>query len=344
MPEIISTTVEQQTPQAQLVEMARGHWLTSFVYVAADMGLADCLAEGPRTAAELAQATGCDAPALYRFMRTLAGMGVFTEDASSRFSLAPLGEALRTDVPGSVRSAVLTLASPFFTRPASELHYSIKTGKTAFEKVFGMPTFEWLAKHPVEASMFSATMVGVHGAEPEAVAKAYDFSQFEIVVDIGGATGNLLATILSHHNKPRGILFDLPHVVCDAPALLKARGLTNRIAIESGSFFETAPAAHGCYLLSHIIHDWSEAQCLTILGNCRRAMAPDSRLLIIETVLPTGNVPHPGKLSDMVMLAIPGGQERTEPEYSELLGKAGFRLTRVVPTNSAVGVVEALPA
>jgi len=187
-------------------------------------------------------------------------------------------------------------------------------------------------------------MVGLHGAEPGAVAKAYDFSQFETVVDVGGATGNLLAAILNHHRKPRGILFDLPHVVHDAPALIKARGLTDRVAIQSGNFFESVPAADGGYLLSHIIHDWSEAQCLTILGNCRRVMTPKSRLLIIEMVLPTGNTPHLGKMFDMVMLTVPGGRERTEPEYCELLEKAGFRFTQVVPTASAVGIVEALPA
>jgi O-methyltransferase domain/Dimerisation domain len=344
MPEIASVTIEQQSPQAQLVQMARAHWLSSFVYVAAQMNLADRLAEAPKTAAELAQSMGYDARSLYRFMRTLAGLGFFTEDGGHRFSLAPLGEALRAGTAGSVRSSVLTVAGPLFTKSASELHYSIKTGKTAFEKVFGTPLFEWLAKHPVEASMFSDTMVGLHGAEPDAVAKAYDFSQFETVVDIGGGTGNLLSAILSHHRKPRGILFDLPHVVRDATPLIKARGLTDRIAIETGDFFESVPAANGAYLLSHIIHDWSDAQCLTILGNCRGAMTPDSRLLIIEMVLPAGDTPHPGKMFDMVMLALPGGQERTEPEYRELLGKAGFRLTQVVPTRSAVGIVEALPA
>lgn len=321
--------------------MATAHWASSLVYVAAQMNLADRLAEAPRTAAEVAQSTGSDALSLYRVMRTLAGLGLFTEDSGHRFSLTPLGEALRTSTPGSVRSSVITLAGDWNTKSLGQLQYSIQTGKTGFEKAFGMPLFEWLAKHPVEASMFSETMVGLHGAEPEAVAKAYDFSEFETVLDVGGATGNLLTAILSHHHGPRGILFDLPHVVPDAPALIKARGLTDRVTIESGSFFESVPAANGAYLLSHIIHDWSEAQCLTILGNCRRAMKPNSRLLVIEMVLPTGNTPHPGKMLDIAMLAIAGGQERTEPEYRQLLEKAGFRLTRVVPTKSAVSVVEA---
>jgi len=168
--------------------------------------------------------------------------------------------------------------------------------------------------------------------------------RFETVVDVGGATGNMLAAILSRHVGPRGVLFDRPHVVRDAPALLKARGVEERVTIEPGNFFDSVPAGGDAYVLSHIIHDWTEDQCLTILGHCRKAMKPDGRLLIVEMVLPAGDTPHPGKILDMVMLVIPGGQERTEAEYAALLGKAGFRLTRVVPTASAVGVVEAVVA
>jgi O-methyltransferase domain len=231
-----------------------------------------------------------------------------------------------------------------FAKSLDQLLYSVQTGKSAFAKTVGMPLFEWLSNHPAAASMFSETMVGLHGAEPAAVAAAYDFSEFETIIDVGGATGNLLTAILVHHPGPRGLLFDQPNVVRDAPALIQARGLSGRIRIEAGSFFESVPSVAGAYLLSHIIHDWSEAECLTILGNCRRAMKPDSRLLIIEMVLPTGDAPHPGKIFDVIMLAIPGGQERTEPEYRALLGKAEFRLTKIVPTESAVSIVEALPA
>ena len=203
--------------------------------------------------------------------------------------------------------------------------------------------FDWLAKHPAEASMFSETMVGLHGAEPAAVAAAYGFSEFATIIDVGGATGNLLTTILGRYPEPHGVLFDQTHVVADAAELINARGLTNRIKIEAGSFFYGVPADGEAYLLSHIIHDWNETQCLTILGNCRRAMKPSGRLLIIEMVLPTGDVPHLGKILDIIMLAIPGGQERTEQEYRVLLDKAGFQLKRVVPTESAVSIVEALP-
>jgi hypothetical protein len=186
-------------------------------------------------------------------------------------------------------------------------------------------------------------MVGFHGSEPPAVAAAYDFSGVTTLVDVGGATGNMLAAILSRHSAIRGVLFDQPHVVRDAPALLKARGVETRVTIEEGDFFKRVPSGGDAYLLSHIIHDWNEDQCLTILGHCRSVMKPDGRLLIVETVLPPGDTPHQGKVQDMVMLVIPGGQERTEAEYTTLLGKARFRLSRVVPTESVVSVVEAVP-
>src|SRR5579863_9670645 len=326
----------------QLIQMATAHWVSRILYVAAEMNLADRLVERPRTAEELAQSTAADAPTLYRVMRALASLGLFTEGPSHRFSLTLLGEVFRT---GTVRATVLTAAGELITKSLEQLPYSVQTGKCGFEKAFGMPFFEYLADHPAAASLFSETMVGFHGSEPAAVAAAYDFSQFETIIDVGCAMGNLLATILGRHPQPRGILFDLPHVVRDAPALIEARGLVHRITIEAGNFFESVPTAAGAYLLSHIIHDWSEAQCLTILGNCRRTMKPNSRLLIIETVLAPGDTPHPGKILDIIMLALfTGAQERTEPEYRGLLDKAGFRLARVVPTESAVSIVEAFPA
>jgi hypothetical protein len=334
---------DPESPRAQLVQMAMAHWVSRLVFTAAHLNLADHLADGPRTTAELGQLTSTDAPSLYRVMRTLASLGLFTEDSTHRFSLTPLGEALKTGTAGSVRASVLTLAGDHFTKAQEQLTYSIRTGKSGFEKAFGVPLFEWLKNHPAEAAMFNDTMVGLHGAEPVAVAAAYDFSGFETITDVGGSTGNLLTTILGRFPKPRGILFDLPHVVRDAPALIQSRGLSDRINIEAGSFFEHVPTGSDAYMLSHIIHDWTETQCLTILGNCRRAMKPGARLLIIEMVLAAGDAPHPGKMLDIIMLTIPGGRERTEHEYRELLEKAGFRLTRVVPTQSAVSIVEALP-
>src|SRR5262245_24347233 len=306
MSEIIDGKTKTQSPRDYLIQMATAHWISRFLYVAAQMNLADQLAEQPKTAEELAQPTGASVPALYRFLRTLASLGLFAEDSEHRFSLTPLGQALRTDTPGSVRASVLTLAGDIFTQALDHLLYSVQTGKTSFEKAFGVPLFDWLASHPTEASMFSETMVGLHGTEPPAVAAAYDFSEFGTIIDVGGATGNLLSTVLARYPKPRGILFALSHVIANALELISARGLVNRIKIESGSFFESVPGGGDVYLLSHIIHDWSEAQCLTILGNCRRAMNRNSRALIIEMVLPTGDAPHLGKMLDVIMLAIPG--------------------------------------
>jgi hypothetical protein len=331
-------------PHVQVIQMATASWVSAVVYAAAVLGLADHLSAGPKSAGELAGPTGSHAPSLHRLMRTLASLGVLTEGDEQRFGLTPLGEALKSGAPGSARATVIAFCGAAFWHSWEEIVYSVQTGKPGFDKSMGMPVFEFLAQHPEAASYFSQAMVGFHGAEPPAVAAAYDFSGVSTVVDVGGATGNMLAAILSRHDGPRGVLFDRPHVVQDAPALLQAHGVAGRVTIDAGDFFERVPSGGDVYVLSHIIHDWSEAQCLTILGHCRKAMAPTSRLLIVETVLPPGDTPHPGKLLDMVMLVVPGGQERTEAEYAALLAKADFRLTRVVPTASMVSVVEALPA
>jgi hypothetical protein len=327
-----------------LVQMAMGHWISRIVYVAAKLDLAGRLADGSKSAEELAGPTGTDPTALYRFMRSLATLGILSESERRQFSLTPLGEALKADAPGAARSSVLTVASDWWFRGFGELLYSVQTSKSGFEKALGEPIFDYLGHNPEQASLFSETMIGFHGAEAAAVAAAYDFSEVGMLVDVGGASGHLLTTILQQYPKTRGILFDLPHVVRDAPALIGGRGLMDRVEIQSGSFFDTVPAGADVYLLSHIIHDWPEDLCLTILGNCRRAMTPGGRVLITEMVLPPADTPHPGKILDVMMLVGPGGQERTAQEYDTLLGKAGFRLHRVVPTASAVSVVEALVA
>jgi hypothetical protein len=331
-------------PHVQLLHMVVGEWAARALYAAAEFGLADQLASEPRSAAELAGPMRVHGPSLQRFMRTLASLGILTEQPEQRYALTALGEALRIGALGSGRGTVLTLGGGWVQRSFEHLVYSIQTGKTGFEKAHGMPLFEYLAQHPEEASLFSETMVGLHGQEPPAVAAAYDFSTFNTIVDVGGATGNMLAAILTRHAGPRGVLFDLPHVVANAPALLKERGVSDRVTIESGDFFKTVPFGGDAYLLSHIIHDWEEDQCLTILKHIRKAMNPNGRLLIVEMVLPEGDTPHPGKMLDMIMLLVSGGRERTQGEYGLLLSKGGFKLTRVVPTHSAVSIVEAVSA
>ena len=329
------------SPEAQLIEMLMAPVVSRLLHVAATLNLADRVSEGPKTAEELAQATGTNASALYRVMRTLATVGVFQQDQAHRFSLAPVGETLRSGVTG--RATALIIGGDIVWRSLEHALYSVQTGNTAFEKVHGKQLFGWLAGQPVEAELFGETMRGFHGTEPAAVAAAYDFSDFQTIADIGGATGNMLTAILDKHPGTRGILFDLPHAVPHAQTFVQQNGMAHRIQIEAGSFFDSIPAGADAYILSHVIHDWSEEQCLAILGNCRRAMDNSGRLLIVEMVLPEGDTPHPGKVLDILMLMLPGGRERTQSEYRDLLDKAGFRLGRVVHTASLVSVLEAIP-
>jgi len=338
----LQTASQPLPPHVQLIQMGTAYWASRIVYAAAKLGLADQLGTGAKSAEELAGSVCAHAPSLHRLMRTLGSLGILTERAERRFALTDLGKALMTGAPGSARASLLTVGSHWFDGSFDHIVHSIQTGETGFEKAQGMPLFEYLAQYPEYASLFNETMIGVHGEEPPAVAAAYDFSTLETVVDVGGGTGNMLAAILTRHARPRGILFDRPHVVRDAPALLQSKGVIDRVTIEAGDFFETVPAGGNAYVLSHIIHDWGEDQCLRILGHVHQAMKPDGRLLIVEMVLPAGDAPHLGKMLDMVMLVLPGGQERTEAEYHSLLGKANFRLTCVVPTDSAVSVMEAV--
>lgn len=331
-------------PHVQLIQMGQAQFAARTVCAAAKLGLADQLALGPQSAAELAGPMHVHAPSLHRLMRTLASMGILAERTEQRFSLTDLGEALKTGAPGSARSSLLVFGSAWALKGWDNMIYSLQTGKTGFEKAHGVSLFDYLAQHPDDASLFSETMVGFHSQEPPAVAAAYDFSTFKTIVDVGGATGNLLATVLANHSGPRGILFDRPYVVQDASALLDARGVSNRITIEAGNFFESVPAGADAYILSHILHDWNEDQCLTILGHVRQAINPTGRLLIVEMVIPPGDAPHPGKMLDLVMLVFTGGQERTAEEYEMLLSKAGFRLAEVVPTNSAASILVAATA
>jgi hypothetical protein len=339
---------EAAPPHVQLIQMGTAFWVSRVVYAAAKLGLADHLATGPKSAVQLAGLTGTHAPSLYRLMRTIASLGVLTEDAQHRFALTPLGESLKAGAPGSARASILIEAGDLHWRLWEQFLYSIETGKTAADKLLGKSGFEYLtdylAENPEEASLFNEAMIGFHGAEAPAVAAAYDFSRFQTIVDVGGGTGNLLATVLEHHDGPAGVLFDLPHVVHEAPAMIQARGLLNRITVQAGDFFQSVPVGGEAYLLSHVIHDWGDEQCRTILRNCRNAMKPDGRLLIIEMVLPAGDAPHPGKLLDMLMLVATGGRERTEEEYRKLLNETGLRLRQVVPTESAVSIVEAIVA
>jgi hypothetical protein len=334
----------EEPPHHRLVAMTRAYYLAPMVHAAAQLGLADRIGAGEQTAEELAAATGTHATSLYRLLRTLAGEGLFRETAPRRFALTALGAALKADAPGGARDTILFTAGDHHWRAWGELPATLKDGQPGIEKVYGQTFFEYLAERPEEARQFNTAMIGIHGAEAALIAKGYDFSVFGTIVDVGGGTGNLLATILERHKASHGVLYDLPPVVAEARGLIAARGLEDRMSVEAGSFFDRVPEGGDAYILSQIIHDWPEERCLALLAACRRAMTAEARLLIIETVIPPGNEPHVGKTQDIVMLVFTGGQERTEAEHAALLDKAGFRLVRVAPTAASASVVEAVPA
>jgi len=221
-----------------------------------------------------------------------------------------------------------------------ELLYSVRTGKVAFDKVYGLPIFDYLGQHPEQAGLFDETMVGVHGRETAAMLAAYDFSGIRVLADIGGGNGSVLTTVLQKHPDMRGILFDLPGVAERARAKLEAAGLTDRCRVVGGSFFESVPGDADAYLLRHIIHDWDDARATRILQHVHRAMAADGKLLVVESVIPPGNEPSFGKSLDLAMLVLPGGEERTADEYRRLYETAGFRLTGIVPTTAGVSVID----
>jgi hypothetical protein len=326
-------------PQEEMNRLLSGYWLSKAVYAAAKLGIADLLSAGGRSVDDLARETKTHGPSLYRVLRALASVGVFVEDKPGRFALTPLAECLRNDVPGSQRALAIMLGEEQF-RAWSDFLYSVQTGKTAFDQVYGMPVFDYLSKNPELAKISDAAMVGVHGRETSAMTDVYDFSDIPVLADIGGGNGSLLTTVLQKYPAMSAILYDLPGVTERARVTLRAAGLADRCRVIGGSFFESVPTGANAYLMRHIIHDWDDEKATTILQNVHRAVAKDGRLLVVESVIPAGNGPAFGKLLDLHMMVVPGGKERTEDEYRRLFAAAGFRLAKIVPTRAEVSVIE----
>lgn len=331
-----------QPPRQVILQMLTGFWVSQAIYVAAKLGIADLVKDGPKTAVELAQACGAHDTSLHRLLRMLASVGVFAEDSQGRFGLTPLAQCL-VETPGSQRAAALMMGEEHY-RCWGELEYSICTGKTAFDKIFGQPIFDYLSQHPEQARIFDAAMSGIHGAETQVMLEAYNFHGVHTLVDIGGGNGSVLCATLHRYPQMRGVLYDLPGVIDRAQRNIAEAGLAARCQAVGGSFFESVPAGGDAYMMRHIIHDWTDEQSLTILRHCRAVMGPTSRLLVIESVIPPGNNPSFAKQLDVNMLVIPGGQERTESEYRTLFEAAGLRLARIVPTRMEISVIEGVPA
>ncbi len=335
-------TIEQPPPSDVMLQMIFGFMTTQAIHVAAKLGIADLLRDKPRNVAELAEGKGVDERSLYRVLRALASVGIFTEPDPGQFALTPLAETLRSDVPGSLRGTAIYMGEEWHMRPWNDIMYSVETGKPSIEHVFGLPAFSYLAQNPQAAAVFNDAMTSLSASVVESILAAYDFSSIERIVDIAGGHGLLISAILKANPRMKGILFDVQSVIEGAPALLEAAGVRERCETIAGDFFEAVPGGGDAYMMKHIIHDWDDERALRILRNCHRVMRSDDRVLLVEVVVPPGDAPSPAKLLDIEMLLFTGGCERTAEEYRALFDAAGFRLTRITQTQSPYSVIEAV--
>jgi SAM-dependent methyltransferase len=330
-------------PQAALMQMLTGYWVSQLIYVAAKLGIADLLKDKDMTSEELAAETKTDARNLYRVLRALASLGIFAEVENKRFTMTPLAETLQSG-PGSMRGMIIHLVEPASWRAWGELLYSVQTGQTAFPHAHGMEIFDYYAQHPESFEPFNEAMTNFSGGVTQAIINGYDFSSIEKLVDVGAGHGSLLTAILKANPQMKGIAFDVEKAVEGARQRIAAEGLTERCEAVAGDFFESVPSGGDAYTMKHIIHDWDDERSIRILKNCHRAMKDDGRLLLIEFVIESGNKPSLGKLMDINMLAMPGGLERTEDEYRELFAAAGFKLMRIIPTEAPISIIEGVKA
>lgn len=341
----MSEPAPQAVASSMLVEtlsnMARGYRTSQAIAVAAELGLADLMVDGPRTVDDLAAASSTHAPSLLRLLRALASVGVFAETGEGRFGMTPLAEPLRSDAPRSVRPMARFMVSPVLYESWGQLAHSIRTGEPAFNQAFGVGMYEFLAQHPADAEIFNAGMAGM--ARHQAVLDAYDFGGARVIVDVGGGSGRLIAAILSAHSDMRGILYDLPEVVVEAGERLQQEGLAARCDIVGGSFLDSVPAGGDLYLLSDVLHNWDDVHAALILSNCRKAISEDGRLVVIQRVLDSGSQQVYGRFADLNMLVLLGGHERTADEFRALLTTTGFTVSRIVSTRDPYSVIEATP-
>ncbi|WP_426736038.1 methyltransferase [Myxococcus faecalis] len=329
-------------PAQRIVDLGFGFILSGALSTAAELGVADRLVQGPRSAASLAEELGVHAQSLYRVLRLLASVEVFAEDEAGRFSLTPAAEYLRTDAPGSLLSAVRMLTQRIFWAPTGELTQTVRTGQTPFDRIFGKPFFDYLTSDPVQGDIFHQGMSSLSDMENKAIAGSYDFTPLRRVVDVGGGHGGFLIEVLQAAPQVRGVLFDHAHVL--SGSRVARAGLAERCELVEGDFFQSVPAGADAYVLKRILHDWNDETCVTLLRHCRSAMAEGGRVLVVDTVIPPGNGPHGGKVLDVMMLASLPGRERTEEDFRELFAQADLKLSRILATPTAMSITEAAAA
>jgi hypothetical protein len=323
-------------------ELATAYMISAALHVAVRLRIPDHLAAGPATVETLASATGADADRLYRVLRALASVGIFEEQPSRRFASKPAADLLRSE-PGSLRDIALFMTNGLHFHVYAEMLHTVKTGQPAVERVTGKPVFDLFAAETDDSRLFNDAMTSMSAAVVPAVLDAYDFTDIGVLADVAGGHGHVLASILREYPGMRGILFDLEHVVAGAGGHLSRMGVADRCESIAGDFFTRVPAGADAYLMKHIIHDWDDEQALAILGNIRTALAgrPTGRVLLIEAIVPPGPQPDLSKLIDLEMMLMPGGRERTEEQFAALFTHAGFELTRIVPTESPLSLIEA---
>jgi hypothetical protein len=339
--------VPEKLPGVSLSQLLRGSLVTQLLHVAAALGIADHLSTGPKSSRELATAVNANPDALYRVLRALASLGIFMETDPGIFSLTPLAEPLRSDVPGSLRGSAILYGASWWWRACGDLLHSVRTGQPAFDHVHGKALFSYLASVNDAAAIFNDHQSNMTQQDAAAVVAAYDFAPYATVIDVGGGHGVLGAAILKVCPRTTVVVFDQPAVIASAPPHLSAEGGNGRLTYVAGDFFESVPTGGHAYVLKDIVHDWGDEDATGILRNCRLAMARtpnvEAKLLVIEKVIPPGNGAFPGKLTDITMLLVTTGRERTANEYQALLAGAGFTLTRIVATRSPASIIEAVP-
>jgi hypothetical protein len=327
-------------PAMNMSRLLGGFRVTQMLFAAAELKVAEALAEGALSVAELAGRVGAHPGSLRRLLRALAAHGVFTELEDGRFSTTPMAATLHAAAPGSLRAAALSYGQPWWWGAFGGLAHSVRTGEPAFERVNGEPLFAYLDHHPAAAGLFHGNMSAMTEPEAAAVAEAYDFGSVGQFLDVGGGQGTLTSALLSRWPNLRGTVFDQPSTLA---GIRLPENLRARCELVGGDFFEGIPPGADLYLLKDILHDWEDPQALAILQGCRRAMGSGSRLLVIERLMPPGNEPASVKEIDITMLVMTGGLERTFVEYEKLLTASGFTSPKAIPLPTGASLLEALP-
>jgi hypothetical protein len=326
-------------PSVPLLDMATGAWVSQTVYVAAKLGIADVLSEGPKSCDEIAAATHTPSPSLSRLLRALRSLKLVGTVEGGKFEVTALGRPLQAGTPGSLRALVLTLGEIHYEAWGALLH-SVKTGAPAFPSVFGARLFDYLDVDQDAGATFHGAMSDVSALVSQAVVLAYEFSGIELLADIGGGCGQFLMTILQSYPGMRGVLLDTPAVIAEASTRLASHPCRQRCALRAGNLLEAVPEGASAYLMSGVLHDWDDDRAVRILDHCRRAMAPNGKVLVVEMMLPSGDAPRLAALLDLNMLVMNGGRERTADDFRHLFDAAGLQVTRLIPTLAPQWVIE----